>query len=294
MSASHEQLQSQANRSFTVAYICMFGAPILWSLGGLLIKSIHWNSFAIAGARSGIAALLILLFLRGKVNLHVTPLRVGAVLAQTTALFCFVGAMRIANTTNVVFLNNTSFIYVAILSRIFLKEKISILDWLITLAVLIGILLFFMGGLTLEHVWGNLLAIFSAIAFSICVILLRAQKDEQPMQAVFFGHSLAFLIGLPFILSSGEPQGIGWTGIVLLGVFQIGLAYVCFAIAIEKVRAFDFTLVSMLDPVLGPIWTAIAFHEKPTFWAVIGAIIVTAAVIAKALMLRTSEQANKT
>ena len=35
-----------------------FGAGLLWSLGGLLIKSVDWNPLAIAGARSAIASLI--------------------------------------------------------------------------------------------------------------------------------------------------------------------------------------------------------------------------------------------
>lgn len=39
-------------------------ASILWSIGGLFIKLVNWNPIAIAGARSGIAAIVMLLYLK--------------------------------------------------------------------------------------------------------------------------------------------------------------------------------------------------------------------------------------
>lgn len=39
-------------------------AAVLWSLGGLLIKLIDWNPLAIAGGRSAIAAVVMMLYIR--------------------------------------------------------------------------------------------------------------------------------------------------------------------------------------------------------------------------------------
>lgn len=43
-------------------------ASILWSIGGLFIKLVNWNPIAIAGARSGIAAIVMLLYLKKASN----------------------------------------------------------------------------------------------------------------------------------------------------------------------------------------------------------------------------------
>ena len=44
------------------APLLLIAASVLWSLGGVLIKSIDWNPLAIAGMRSAIAALVVACF----------------------------------------------------------------------------------------------------------------------------------------------------------------------------------------------------------------------------------------
>lgn len=46
------------------AILYLITASILWSIGGLFIKLVDWNHMAIAGARSGIAAIVMLLYLK--------------------------------------------------------------------------------------------------------------------------------------------------------------------------------------------------------------------------------------
>ena len=48
------------NRERPRALVFLLLAAFLWSLGGTLIKVVHWHPMAIAGMRSAIAAVLIL------------------------------------------------------------------------------------------------------------------------------------------------------------------------------------------------------------------------------------------
>ena len=43
--------------------------------------------------------------------------------------------------------------------------------------------------------------------------------------------------------------------VVYLGVFQIGLAYVCLGGAIRRLPALEVSLLLLLEPVLNPVWT---------------------------------------
>ena len=48
------------------AIIMLFFASVLWSTGGILIKLVDWNPVAIAGARSGISAIFMYIYLQYK------------------------------------------------------------------------------------------------------------------------------------------------------------------------------------------------------------------------------------
>ena len=77
----------------------------------------------------------------------------------------------------------------------------------------------------------------------------------------------------------GSSPGVdGWINIVLLGVFQIGLAYVCYSVAIKHVTALETSLIGAIEPVLNPLWVFLVLGEKPGMWAMIGGAIILVAV----------------
>lgn len=114
----------------------------LWSLGGLLIKSINSNPLAIAGVRSGIAAIIILLAV-GKPKLNWSFAQVGAALAYTATVLLFVAANKNTTAANAILIQYTAPVYVAFLGAWLLKEKVKVLDWITIVVVLGGMGLFF-------------------------------------------------------------------------------------------------------------------------------------------------------
>jgi len=68
--------------------------------------------------------------------------------------------------------------------------------------------------------------------------------------------------------------------ILFLGIFQIGIAYVLFTDGISKgVRSLDASVIGFIEPLLNPIWVFLIVGEKPSGWAILGGIIILAAVI---------------
>jgi drug/metabolite transporter (DMT)-like permease len=66
--------------------------------------------------------------------------------------------------------------------------------------------------------------------------------------------------------------------IVILGVVQLGIPYVLYALASRDCSPLACSLIGMLEPILNPIWVLIFDGETPGFYALIGGIIVVAAV----------------
>jgi drug/metabolite transporter (DMT)-like permease len=63
-----------------------------------------------------------------------------------------------------------------------------------------------------------------------------------------------------------------------LGLFQIALAYVLFVRGLKYVSATQASLTGMLEPVANPIWVFLFLGERPSIFAVIGGLIVLAAI----------------
>ena len=68
---------------------------------------------------------------------------------------------------------------------------------------------------------------------------------------------------------------------VVLGVVQLGIPYVLYSIAIQRVTALEAILLPMLEPILNPIWVALAQGEWPGRWSLVGGTLVLGAVIGR-------------
>ncbi len=260
-------------------------AALLWSLGGVLIKSIDLHPMAIAGGRSAIAIPVMLLCV-GRPRFNFSTAQIGGAIGYALTVALFVFATRMTTAANAIFLQYTAPIYVAIIGRWYLNERALRVDWLVIVVALGGIALFFMDRLTVSGFWGNIVALGSGVAFASVAIFLRKERAGSPVTSIILGNIIVAIAGLPFMWQSTLGQGDGWR-LLLLGVLQLGLPYVLYAYAIKYVTALEATLIPLLEPVLNPLWVMLTLGERPGRWAIVGAVLVLGAVLARgALMIR--------
>ena len=233
---------------------------------------------AIAGMRSLIAAAVILIAIR-KPELTWSLPQLGGAVCYAGTVILYVIANKLTTAANAVLLMYTAPIYVIIFGPWFLKEKASRRDWLAVGAVMVGIVVFFMDKLSPEGFLGNMLAVLSGVSFAWMTLFLRKQKRGSPVESVFLGNLLAAVIGLPFFLREELPEINGILMLIALGTFQLGFSYVLYTKAIQKVRAFEAVLITMLEPVLNPVWVFLLLGEVPGNWALAGGTIVMATVV---------------
>ncbi|NLY75492.1 MAG: EamA family transporter [Firmicutes bacterium] len=257
-------------------------AALLWSCGGFLIKWVVWNPLAIAGTRSLIAAGLMYLY-RRKFDINWSPAQIGGAIAYAATVISFVTANKLTTAANAILIQYTAPVFVALFANWFLGEKTSRLDWVMIGITLGGMALFFLDDLSLGNFWGNLVALFSGIAFAGVVLFSRKQKDGSPLESFFLGNILTGLVGLPFMLGSA-PNPSGWIGLILLGVFQLGISYIVYAEAMKRVTALEGILIPIIEPILNPVWVFLLMGEVPGKWAVIGGVIVVTSVTLRCIL----------
>ena len=262
----------------SLPYLMLVITALLWSTGGFLVKGIQWHPVAIAGMRSLIAAAVILIAIR-KPELTWSLPQLGGAVCYAGTVILYVIANKLTTAANAVLLMYTAPIYVIIFGPWFLKEKASRQDWLALGAVMVGIVVFFMDKLSPEGFLGNMLAVLSGVSFAWMTLFLRKQKRGSPVESVFLGNLLAAVIGLPFFLREELPEINGILMLIALGTFQLGFSYVLYTKAIQKVRAFEAVLITMLEPVLNPVWVFLLLGEVPGNWALAGGTIVMATVV---------------
>lgn len=267
--------------SRATAVIFLIFAAILWSTGGLLIKWVTWHPIAIAGIRSGISSLVMLafFFLRYKKPLKKPDKYVIlAGLNYAILVMLFVAANKLTTSANAILLQFTAPAWVLIFGALFFKEHFSKKDVWVVGVVFIGMLLFFIGDLDSGGMVGNILAVLSGVSMALMIISLKKVTRHKPMEIIIWGNILTFLLAIPFY-GSVDFTGANVTGILLLGVFQLGLSYIFFTTAISHVTALEGILIPVIEPLLNPVWVLLGTGEQPTPYAIIGGIIVLAAVL---------------
>jgi drug/metabolite transporter (DMT)-like permease len=262
--------------------LLLLAAAVLWSLGGVLIKSIDLPSVAIAGARSLIAAVAISLLMPGVVR-KISWQAIPGAIAYSGTVFLFVVATKLTTAANAIFLQYTAPIYIAMISPWFLGERTNWRDWLLVLLALSGVGLFFFDQLSLQGLSGVAAALGSGFAFAWLTVLMRRQRAGSPEAVVLLGNVLTFLIASPWMFPilglerNGPP-------LLTLGVVQLTIPYLLYSLAIRHVRALDAAIISIIEPILNPIWVMLATSEQPAFWSIVGGSIVLATSFTRGLL----------
>jgi drug/metabolite transporter (DMT)-like permease len=257
---------------------------LLWSLAGVLIKLVNWDAFAIAGIRSLLGFFTMLVFIRRPV-FSFSLNQVMAAVSYSATMILFVYANKMTTAANAIVLQYTEPVYLILLAKFLLGgEKTDPVDWIAIVGVLGGMVLFFLDDLDFRANTGNLLAILSGVTFALTTIFLRRQKDGRQADSFMLAHLLTFALSLPFILRSGIPSPVSMGGLALLGVFQIGFPALLFSRGVRGVTALSASIISMIEPVLNPVWVAVFLGELPSCRAVLGGCIIILCVTVRTVL----------
>lgn len=280
-------MNEMTSSKFPPVLLVLF-AVLLWSTGGLFIKSTTVDAFTVNAGRSLFAAITVAIFTYKKgLQLNKFTLLTSFLYAGT--LSCFVYANKTTTAANAIFLQYTAPIYILILSPFILKEKFRFSDLITVVVCITGMSLFFLEKQGAENdlapnvFLGNIAALFSGVFFGLYFVFLRhpSSLQKNPAISVFYGNLMIVLIMLPFLIQNPPDLTLkDWYSISYLGIFQIGLAYILFTNGIAGgVRSLDASIIGFIEPLLNPIWVFLFLGETPNKWAIVGGIIIIAAVI---------------
>lgn len=262
------------------AIIEMLTCAALWSIAGIFIKLIPWSAFAISSIRSLVAGITLLVFIkfnRYRIIFNKKTLLSGFFMGLTYT--SFVLSNKLTTAANAIVLQFTAPLFIVIFSAVLFKQKIRRNDLIAVLCAMVGIAMFFLDKLETGYLAGNFVAILAG-AFMACMYMTMGNiEGEERFSAILVGQILAFLIGLPAVITTHPTfSAAPVVCIVILGVFQLGIPYILYAKASEYCPPLACSLLGAVEPLLNPVWVFLFDGEKPGFYALIGAVIVIASV----------------
>jgi drug/metabolite transporter (DMT)-like permease len=263
----------------------LVGAAALFSTAGAAIKSSALTGLQIAGLRSALAALVLVVLLPEARRRWTWQAGLVAA-AQATTFILFVSSNKLTAAASTVFIQATYPAWIVLLGPRLLGEPVRRRDLYLLAAAALGLALFLAGTeaparTAPQPLLGNVLAVGSGMTLALMTIGLRwlarsASAIGTPATAMVMGHALAFMLCLPWIV--GSPVAPGDAAIVAyLGVFQNGLAHVLLAAAIPQVAALEASLILYVEPALAPLWAFLVHGERPGPFSLAGGILILAA-----------------
>lgn len=271
--------------------LLVLAAALLLSIGGLCVKMIPWQPLSINAFRSIISVGILLVFAKATHNrFHLTPGVVIGALGVCGATTLYTVSTKLTTAGNAVLLQFTAPMFVILFMWLVFREKPNQLDVGACLLIFGGVLCFFLDSLGSGRLVGDVLAVASGACYS-WVFMLNKLPGGNPVWATILGQLMGVGIGLPSLVQETQFDGTSLFYGVLLGVFQLGLAYVCLTTGIRYVKPITASLVTGIEPVLNPILVALVVGEVLTPLALLGgAIVFVSVMVYNVLNLRLEKQ----
>lgn len=254
--------------------IATIAAGIIWSTAGVLVKLLSQDAFTILFYRSLYAGILFLAVFR-KEALHFDRRALLISLFYAPLLICFVSATKMTTAANAIFLQYLAPAVVLIIEPKLLGIKMKRYNLVTVLACLLGLSFFLLEQKgTGQHWLGDGLAVMSGFFLAGLILSLRFSNRSEQVSGILLGNIWVVLITLPSFLKSGPATGEEHLMLAFLGFVQIGLGYLLFTYGQRRIPALEGALLSMLEPILNPIWVLLWYGEKPSSWAIAGGTII--------------------
>jgi drug/metabolite transporter (DMT)-like permease len=307
--SSLEHTSRWAGRGLCVA------TAILWSTSGLFIKKLTaesgagWSGWQVAGARSLFAGITLLALARiwprrpAESEVPLAPTRwswlpdgrqIILAIVYAGTLLPYVLAQTFTTTANAIFLQYTAPVYILFLSPWLLREKPKTADLLSLPLLIVGIFVILSAELNFASgTFGNVMALISGVGYALVMLLMRKWRNQGAAGGIAMGNFLLAAIGIGVACRSA--QGFVWPDlrsgaqILWLGVFQIGLAYFLFQGALRRITAVEASLLTLIEPVLCPLWAWFYVADVPPHRSMLGAGIILLTLAANTIWKARTE-----
>lgn len=269
-----------------LALAAAIAAPLIWSVGGVVMRSVAsagpWDQ-VFWRTLGGTGAVALGLTFAGWRRSHTAWRAAG--LAAWASAFCIAAtfvvhvlAINATTVANVLFLQTASPLLMPLLAWGVLKERPE-RRTLVAVALAVGgllpIVLASVGGGRLQ---GDLLALLCAFAGAANILIARHARAVNLVPVVVVAGIITLVVSLPLAHPLNIATGDAVT-LMLLGAFQIGLGVSLFLFALRHLPAAPVALLTLLEPIVGPLLVWLIIGEVPPTATMLGGTIVILALV---------------
>lgn len=258
---------------------------VMWSSAGLFSRAITADIWTVQFGRALSGGLFMLAYCLWEHGAR-TPQaframgRLGVMVSLMSAggIFCYVTALHLAPVANVMVVMATTPFVCALVAYLWLGETVSRRTLAASGLALAGVATMVASSTEMGHLLGGLACFIMVIFFAFMVVMAR----RDPGLSMTPVNTLGALICAAATFPLASPLAVSATDLALLvgfGFVTLFFALLLFMVGARYIPSAEAGLIGLLDVVLGPIWVWWVFHEVPSRAAVVGGLIVLAAVL---------------
>lgn len=269
-----------ASRDAIYGRLLVVLAAVLWSTGGFFAKApdfLAWSGASLAFWRAAFACVVLLPLVRApRWSWRLAPMVVCFVAMN----YFFLSAMKETEASNAIWLQNTSPIWVLLFNVFVLKEQVRPRDWLMVAFGACGVAVILSFELRTAEPIGVIYGILSALTYSGVVLSLRVLRGENAAWLIALNHLVTACALAPLAINdSAWPEGRQWLLLAFFGVLQMGTPYVLFARGLRSIPSHEAAGITLLEPVLTPLWVFLAWsghpsYQAPRWWTLLGGALI--------------------
>lgn len=271
-------------------------AAVLWSTSAFFARSPAFEEWplvyrgAVIAMWRAVFALLLLFPLVRRVSWdwRMVPMAICFAAMNWTYLTALVGGPP----ENAIWLQNLSPAWVMLVSVFVLREPTIPKDWWMVALCISGVLFIllmqnrFSEPSIKNQWWAPWLAIASGMLYAGVILSLRTLRAHDPAWLIAVNHVVTALAMVPLVLQSGAgwPHGSMWFLLIGVGVLQMGTPYFLFARGLKSTPGHIASLITLLEPVLLPVWVYLARGGEPDYepapwWTWVGALLILSGLL---------------
>jgi drug/metabolite transporter (DMT)-like permease len=176
-------------------------------------------------------------------------------------------------------------VFVALMSRVLLDERLTVMGWIGILVAFAGTAIISVGGGEgLHFSFGALLVLLAAFTTAVYFImskrLLRTYTSLEFTCYAIWAGTVPMLVFAPGLVGQAQHAASSATlSVIYLGVFPAAIAYVLSNYALARMPASLMTAFLYLSPVLAALIAWVWRGEVPTVLTAVGGVVVIAGVV---------------
>lgn len=261
-------------------------ATLLLGMNAVFAKFIHWPAYILVFARSLIAFLGLLLFLRftkqslklSSFREYVVLLLLGLVMAAHWLTFFY--AVQITSVTLAVVANFTFPVMTVFLEALWDKNSLKVSSFLSAILVLFGVYLVVPSfDVNDAATFGVLISLMSAFLYALKNVLTRQYAAKHSSTVIMaYQMMVTVLVLIPFSgqIFNLEHRSVDWYSILYLGILGTAVGHTIFTTAIMKIKVSAASVITSLQLVYSIVAAAILLGEIPSFTTICGALLIMA------------------